>query len=239
MTTRHMGALATVALAATFTQACATRGFVREQMGAAAVTTKSDIATARDSAIRAADASRSAGDQALNQRVDSVAAEIASLRNDLQSMRNDFGAQITAAKDSLKFDIPVNFNFDDATVRTQDQPILARFAAIVKKYYPDSRVTIEGFADPSGSAAYNKGLSRRRAESVRTELVNQGVASTNLASVGYGETRLVTPGAKHDDPGAVLNRRVVFAIETAGSQLTAAMFNDPGASAGSNLTARP
>lgn len=236
MKNRMPATLAALALAAVATQTCTTRGFVREQLSAAGVTTKSDIVAARDSAVRAADASRSAGDHALNGRVDSVAAQlaaqVASLRNDLQGMRTEFGAQISATKDSLKFNMPVNFSFNDAAVRSQDMPVLAKFAAIVKKYYPDSRVTVEGFADPAGPAAYNKALSKRRAESVRTELVNQGVSAANLTTVGYGETRLVTPGATRDASGAELNRRVVFAIETAGSQVSANLFDDASAKPG-------
>jgi hypothetical protein len=38
--------------------------------------------------------------------------------------------------------------------------------------------------------------------------------ANELNAIGYGETRLVTPGASHDQPGAELNRRVVFVIET-------------------------
>lgn len=236
MASRYMGTLAALGFAAVATQACATRGYVREQLSAAGVTTKSDIAAARDSAVRAADASRAAGDQSLNQRVDSVAAQlnaqVAALRNDLQGMRADFGAQISAVKDSLKFNLPVNFAFNDASVRSQDAPVLARFAAIVKTYYPDSRITVEGFADPAGPAEYNKALSKRRAESVRAELVNQGVNAANLATIGYGESRLVSPGATRNQTGAELNRRVVFAIETAGSQVSAAMLNDTKSDAG-------
>jgi peptidoglycan-associated lipoprotein len=127
-------------------------------------------------------------------------------------------------QDSIKFDMPVHFAFDNAAVRSEDQPELARFAAVVKTYYPDSRVTVEGFADPSGSEAYNRALSRRRAEAVRTVLADQGLAQGQMSVVGYGETRLVNK-ARHDEAGAEMNRRVVFVIETAGSPITAAMLN--------------
>jgi peptidoglycan-associated lipoprotein len=221
-----------VAIAAVAAQGCATRGFVREQIAAQAVTTRTDVAAARDSAVMAAEASRETADRALaqrlNSRVDSVAAQVAALRNDLDGLRRDFGAQISMMKDSMKFAMPVHFSFDDATVRQQDQAAIARFAAIAKAYYPDARVTIEGFADPAGSAAYNRDLSMRRAESVRTALVSQGMMDGNLTAIGLGETRLVTPRAMRDDPGAELNRRVVFVIETAGSAVTAAMMQDDG-----------
>jgi peptidoglycan-associated lipoprotein len=117
-------------------------------------------------------------------------------------------------EDGLHFAMPVNFAFNDATVRSADEPTLTRFATVVQKYYPSSKVTIEGFADPKGSARYNAKLSQRRADAVRDYLVGHGLQTTQLATVGYGETRLVTPKAYGDQPGAELNRRVVFVIET-------------------------
>jgi outer membrane protein OmpA-like peptidoglycan-associated protein len=38
-------------------------------------------------------------------------------------------------------------------------------------------------------------------------LVGQGLTSNELNVVGYGKTRLVTPRASKDQPGAELNRR--------------------------------
>jgi peptidoglycan-associated lipoprotein len=108
----------------------------------------------------------------------------------------------------------VNFAFDDATVRDQDRAALDRFASVVEKYYPGSKITVEGFADPAGGNRYNKVLSERRATSVRDYLVSKGVATTDLKTIGYGKSRLLVPKASHDDPGAEQNRRVTFVIET-------------------------
>jgi outer membrane protein OmpA-like peptidoglycan-associated protein len=44
------------------------------------------------------------------------------------------------------------------------------------------------------------------------------VPRSNLRTVGYGETRLITPGAVRNDPGAERNRRVVFVIETGAAE---------------------
>jgi outer membrane protein OmpA-like peptidoglycan-associated protein len=91
----------------------------------------------------------------------------------------------------------------------------------VQQYYPQSKVTIEGFADPAGSNRYNLNLSQRRAKSVRDYLVAQGLTTDQLSTVGYGESRLVTPRAWGDQPGAEMNRRVVFVIETASQKSVA------------------
>ena len=140
--------------------------------------------------------------------------EVASLRADLRGLRSEFGAKIAEVADGLQFAFPVHFAFDDATVRPADVAALDRFAAVVQKHYPGAKMTIEGFADPAGSTRYNLMLSQRRAESVRTYLSGRGVDASRMNPVGYGESRLVRRDASSDMPGAELNRRVVFVIET-------------------------
>ena len=78
-------------------------------------------------------------------------------------------------------------------------------------------ITVEGFADPAGTARYNQQLSARRAESVKNFLTSQGLDASLLKTVGYGENRQVVPGASRDDQGAEMNRRVVFVIESRGN----------------------
>lgn len=168
-------------------------------------------------------AARVAADSALAQQLGIVRGSVDSLRTDLDSMRRQFGAKIAMLEDGLHFAMPVNFAFNDATVRDQDQPALQRFARIAQAYYPGSKITIEGFADPAGTQRYNLDLSRRRADAVKQYLVAQGLPTDLVNPVGYGETRLVTPGASHDEPGAELNRRAVFVIETAAQQSSVAM----------------
>ncbi len=157
---------------------------------------------------------RLAADSAQNADIAGVKTDVQGLRNDLQNLRTEFGAKITALESGIQFDIPVNFAFDDASVRDQDHASLDRFASVVEKYYPGAKITIEGFADPSGSNRYNVALSQRRADAVRDYLVGKGVATTDLRTIGYGKTRLLVPNASHDDPGAEQNRRVTFVIET-------------------------
>jgi peptidoglycan-associated lipoprotein len=169
---------------------------------------------------------RAASDSALAQQLGMVRGDVTQLRNDLQSMRQEFGAKITAMEDGLHFAFPVNFGFNESTVRTEDQAALQRFSTVVQKYYPGSKVTIEGFADPAGSARYNLALSKRRAESVRDYLTTNGLTGNELGVIGYGETRQVAAGASHDMPGAEMNRRVVFVIESKG-QTSVAMTPTP------------
>lgn len=146
-----------------------------------------------------------------------LAADLTQLRNDLQALRTEFGAKISAVEKGLQFAMPVHFAFDDTNVQTGDQAALDRFAEIVNKYYTGAVVTVEGFADPAGSKAYNKRLSTQRADAVRDYLLTRNI-SAQVRTVGYGEDRLVVPDAAKDDAGAELNRRVVFVIESPKAQ---------------------
>ena len=162
----------------------------------------------------AADSAQNADISGVKTDVQGLKTDVQGLHNDLQNLRTEFGAKITALENAIQFDVPVNFAFDDATVRDQDRAALDRFASVVQKYYPSSKITIEGFADPAGTMHYNRVLSERRATSVRDYLVSKGVATADLKTIGYGKTRLVVPNASRDDPGAEQNRRVTFVIET-------------------------
>lgn len=184
-------------------QACATKGFVRNEVAATRTQLETAIAAERDARI--------AGDNDL-------AARIAALRGEFDTLRTQFGARIAATEDALRFAMPVTFAFDDATVRPEYQPLLERFARVARTYYPNSTITVEGFADPAGSQQYNIDLSRRRAQNVMDALVSAGLAGNPLRAIGYGESRQVNPGAASDAPGAEANRRVVFVIESAGPE---------------------
>jgi peptidoglycan-associated lipoprotein len=204
--------LAAVALVAPLMAGCATKGFVRKSLA----DQRAQLGMQIDSSVAAERSARMAADS-------TIVADVASLRQDLDSLRTEFGAKITALQTGMRFAFPVNFAFDDATVPDQEKAALDRFAQVANKYYPGSTITVEGFADPAGSSAYNKKLSLRRAESVKDYLSMQaGLPGDQIRTVGYGETRLVVPGAKGSDPGAEQNRRVVFVIENHGNT------NEPG-----------
>jgi peptidoglycan-associated lipoprotein len=140
--------------------------------------------------------------------------ELAALRADLRGLRTEFGARIAEVADGLQFAFPVHFGYDDASVRAADTAALDRFSRVASRHYPGAKITVEGFADPAGSQQYNLGLSQRRAESVRQYISGRGLDPSLVSAVGYGKTRLVKRDASRDMPGAALNRRVVFVIET-------------------------
>jgi outer membrane protein OmpA-like peptidoglycan-associated protein len=72
--------------------------------------------------------------------------------------------------------------------------------------HPDRSVAIEGYTDSVGSEEYNQALSQRRADSVRSYLVGQGIGSGRLTASGMG---MSDPVAGNDSAaGRQQNRRV-------------------------------
>lgn len=76
----------------------------------------------------------------------------------------------------------------------------------VMERQPELALIVEGHTDSTGEAAYNQDLSRRRARSVVTWLVEQGIDSGRLEPQGYGEDRPVA--GNETAQGRALNRRV-------------------------------
>lgn len=81
----------------------------------------------------------------------------------------------------------VFFDWNSAVVMRQGRQIIARAAAAYKSGAP-VRLEIAGYADRSGSAGYNRRLSRRRADNVARVLVRLGVPRDELAISGRGDS---------------------------------------------------
>jgi outer membrane protein OmpA-like peptidoglycan-associated protein len=76
--------------------------------------------------------------------------------------------------------------------------------------HPDRTIIIEGHTDSVGGEEFNLGLSQRRADSVRSYLVRQGVDPARIRSTGMGES---VPVASNDNAGGrQQNRRVEIVI---------------------------
>lgn len=71
-------------------------------------------------------------------------------------------------------------------------------------------VLVEGFTDSTGSVTHNQELSERRANAVRSALVDMGVAKERIAIHGYGEEFPVA--ANNNAANRQLNRRVEIVL---------------------------
>lgn len=78
----------------------------------------------------------------------------------------------------------------------------------VMKRCKNYNLVIMGHADSDGSAAYNVGLSQRRAEAVKKYLVNNGISTARLRTEAFGETSPMAPNKT--EAGKQQNRRAEF-----------------------------
>lgn len=101
----------------------------------------------------------------------------------------------------------IQFEFDSSVLRTSSYPALDLTSADLRAN-ADKRIELDGFASSEGTAAHNMRLSRDRANSVKTYLVNSGVDSKRLKVKAFGETHPIADNSTEE--GRVLNRRVEF-----------------------------
>ena len=96
------------------------------------------------------------------------------------------------------------FAFDSAELSSKDIDALA---PVVERMTEDKseKVTIKGYTDSTGPAAYNLKLSERRAESVASYLESKGVCAKRITTEGFGETNPVATNATSE--GRAQNRR--------------------------------
>jgi peptidoglycan-associated lipoprotein len=87
----------------------------------------------------------------------------------------------------------VYFDFDKSEIRPDAAPVLAAQAGWLRRYYA-VRVRIEGNCDERGTREYNFALGARRAEAVRSFLVDHGVAAGRITTISYGKERPIDPG---------------------------------------------
>jgi peptidoglycan-associated lipoprotein len=112
----------------------------------------------------------------------------------------------------------INFDYDQAVVRTADQATLDRKAAILVAN-PKVKMRIAGHADERGSDEYNLALGNRRAAAAKRYLENKGVDAARLDVVSYGEERPLNPG--NDETAYAQNRRDEFEVTAGGDSLVA------------------
>jgi peptidoglycan-associated lipoprotein len=91
----------------------------------------------------------------------------------------------------------VYFDLDSYQVNPEAYPRLDAQAQWLARY-PQITVRIEGNADERGTREYNLALGARRAESIRTYLINRGVPAGRIDTISYGKERPIAPGSSED-----------------------------------------
>lgn len=119
---------------------------------------------------------------------------------EFQSPRHDLSSVFTT----------LYFNTDDHILRGKENlASLDRMAAYLKEN-PEIYLFIEGHCDERGPEAYNLSLGTRRANYVRSMLVQKGVDLNRLHTISYGKEKPNAMG--HDQEAWKRNRRAQFKI---------------------------
>lgn len=159
-------------------------------------------AEARRRGQQAASAQQQA--QLAEQRASTLEQELSELR----AKKTDRGMVLTLGD--------VLFDTGMATLKPGAYTTIDRLATVLKEA-PDRKVLIEGHTDNVGADEYNQALSERRAASVQTALLERGVRSDQITSLGKGES---FPVAGNDNAaGRQQNRRVEMVFTDNASQV--------------------
>ena len=76
----------------------------------------------------------------------------------------------------------------------------------ILKQNSEAAITINGYSDSIGSAAYNNMISEIRANAVKSYLIAKGVAPARMTAFGHGSQKFI--GSNKTEQGRRLNRRV-------------------------------
>jgi len=192
----------------------------RQRLDADAAKAAADLAKAEADRARlaaererlAAEAARAAAEseaQAAREAALAAEREKAALREQLRAQLNEILETRETARGLIVNLSDVLFDFNKATLRPGAREKLAKISGIVLAH-PGLKTQAEGHADAIGSDQYNQRLSERRAESVRSFLVQQGIGADAVAAAGFGESRPVATNGTAE--GRQQNRRVELVV---------------------------
>ncbi|WP_278815695.1 OmpA family protein [Leyella stercorea] len=130
--------------------------------------------------------------EALNAELNDAKAENTRLKSLLAAKKDEPVAK-NDVKTYTNTPLSVFFNINKATIASRKDLVNVEKLA---EYAKDNKVNlvVTGYADSAtGSAAYNKKLSERRAETVANELVKMGVSRDQITTEGMGGVKELSP----------------------------------------------
>jgi len=107
------------------------------------------------------------------------------------------------------FNADTFFDFDKASLKPEGRQLLDQVVSQVNTLTLETIIAV-GHTDWTGPDAYNQKLSERRAESVKTYLVENGIDANRIYTEGKGKTSPVAPNTTRE--GRAQNRRVEIEI---------------------------
>lgn len=113
-----------------------------------------------------------------------MADELLVIQNQLNEARNK---QAEAAGKTINIlESVVAFRFNQSDVESSQMPSVEHVANYLKNN-PDASITINGYASPEGTEDYNLQLSQRRADALKSLLVDKyGIDASRINAIGHG-----------------------------------------------------
>jgi outer membrane protein OmpA-like peptidoglycan-associated protein len=107
----------------------------------------------------------------------------------------------------------INFKFNKSELSERSRAFVSGLGQIFSAQRSDwQKLTVEGHTDSKGNPEYNKRLSQQRADAVKQVLVENGLTSDDIETIGYGKERLrVNPERTEVD--FARNRRVEIKVQ--------------------------
>lgn len=96
------------------------------------------------------------------------------------------------------------FDLDSSTLKPGAYSEIDRVSNVLNNY-PQTTIRVEGHTDSTGPEDYNQRLSEKRAEAVKSALIQRGVDPRRIQAVGYGESQPISSNS-------AMNRRVGIVI---------------------------
>ena len=129
----------------------------------------------------------------------------------LRTALRDSGVRIEREDDNISLIMPDDITFvpNGSRLNADFYRVLDSVAEILREF-DQTLIIAAGHTDDTGSTRYNQGLSERRAQSVATYLITQGIVDARVEVVGFGERKPIFDNASAE--GRVLNRRVEIAL---------------------------
>lgn len=225
---RMLATLIVCGSAAALLQACATKGFVREQVGSTE-TKLAQRADAQENQLRQTTDRTAANAQALEatgQRVQGLDTRLGEVATTADGAKRDVATVASAQKEAeegwrqrfanrnrfAQLEVKtIYFDFGKADLKDEGINELVEVARALKAD-PNAVLELQGFADPRGSDRYNYQLTRERVDAVTRFLVQrQGIDLRRIYAVGMGKL-VPAPGEKASRDTLAKSRRVEIRV---------------------------
>lgn len=109
---------------------------------------------------------------------------------------------------------PIFYDLGKSTVHKESMPEIKQIAYFMK-LYPEIIIQIRSHTDSRGSEKFNMNLSKRRAQTVKDLLIEQGVFSNRIFATGFGEMDPINnckDGVECTEEEHLKNRRTDFIV---------------------------